>query len=270
MGIGLVWGLRKDSKRPKPSVATTAPNNSLGDRGNEVRLGERIEDIWGTHPKVYPSLLSSYTRFNSDFREVECSTLSVGRGKYNTQRYQDNDYNCDQIPTMKLAEYNPGTIISGTPDKIVTNTAPEYPPLLTKQVGNIASFELGNESTGKFRLAHKEYFGVDDSIVVAVQDRATPYFTTQSETVIEENALYQKTIRLTGCGVMNWTNTIFIDGGNLDFEGLVYAENGVAAYFDNCNVTSASITGYRDWETDRKSTRLNSSHSAKSRMPSSA
>ena len=32
-----------------------------------------------------------------------------------------------------------------------------------------------------------------------------------------------------------------------------------------------SITeGYRDWETDRKSTRLNSSHSAKSRMPSSA
>ena len=31
-----------------------------------------------------------------------------------------------------------------------------------------------------------------------------------------------------------------------------------------------SQRGYRDWETDRKSTRLNSSHSAKSRMPSSA
>ena len=33
-----------------------------------------------------------------------------------------------------------------------------------------------------------------------------------------------------------------------------------------------TLTGgeYRDWETDRKSTRLNSSHSAKSRMPSSA
>ena len=30
------------------------------------------------------------------------------------------------------------------------------------------------------------------------------------------------------------------------------------------------IKKYRDWETDRKSTRLNSSHSAKSRMPSSA
>ena len=31
-----------------------------------------------------------------------------------------------------------------------------------------------------------------------------------------------------------------------------------------------TMTAYRDWETDRKSTRLNSSHSAKSRMPSSA
>ena len=29
-------------------------------------------------------------------------------------------------------------------------------------------------------------------------------------------------------------------------------------------------TGYRDWETDRKSTRLNSSHEFVSRMPSSA
>ena len=34
--------------------------------------------------------------------------------------------------------------------------------------------------------------------------------------------------------------------------------------------TMYAVGVYRDWETDRKSTRLNSSHSAKSRMPSSA
>ena len=33
---------------------------------------------------------------------------------------------------------------------------------------------------------------------------------------------------------------------------------------------SAGVPEYRDWETDRKSTRLNSSHSGESRMPSSA
>ena len=32
----------------------------------------------------------------------------------------------------------------------------------------------------------------------------------------------------------------------------------------------AAIQAYRDWETDRKSTRLNSSHEIPSRMPSSA
>ena len=40
---------------------------------------------------------------------------------------------------------------------------------------------------------------------------------------------------------------------------------------DRTNLTEKSRNiSYRDWETDRKSTRLNSSHSAKSRMPSSA
>ena len=36
------------------------------------------------------------------------------------------------------------------------------------------------------------------------------------------------------------------------------------------NTPKSQLSVYRDWETDRKSTRLNSSHSAKSRMPSSA
>ena len=36
------------------------------------------------------------------------------------------------------------------------------------------------------------------------------------------------------------------------------------------SVESYLLAAYRDWETDRKSTRLNSSHRSLSRMPSSA
>ena len=36
------------------------------------------------------------------------------------------------------------------------------------------------------------------------------------------------------------------------------------------NVFDDAWCAYRDWETDRKSTRLNSSHITRSRMPSSA
>ena len=39
---------------------------------------------------------------------------------------------------------------------------------------------------------------------------------------------------------------------------------------DEGDLNDIKTNKYRDWETDRKSTRLNSSHSAKSRMPSSA
>ena len=35
-------------------------------------------------------------------------------------------------------------------------------------------------------------------------------------------------------------------------------------------LVAAVLGAYRDWETDRKSTRLNSSHRSLSRMPSSA
>ena len=49
-------------------------------------------------------------------------------------------------------------------------------------------------------------------------------------------------------------------------------ENDLSNAWAVVNHNSSSIVGpvYRDWETDRKSTRLNSSHSGESRMPSSA
>ena len=57
----------------------------------------------------------------------------------------------------------------------------------------------------------------------------------------------------------------------------IRAGNGeYSLLLENCYLATSIDNGglyygrYRDWETDRKSTRLNSSHSAKSRMPSSA
>ena len=62
--------------------------------------------------------------------------------------------------------------------------------------------------------------------------------------------------------------------------GFVFKSTRDAFYYNGTTVTkitdadypATTVRGlsYRDWETDRKSTRLNSSHSAKSRMPSSA
>ena len=51
--------------------------------------------------------------------------------------------------------------------------------------------------------------------------------------------------------------------------GTLFQQNATASANADANAQS-DITSYRDWETDRKSTRLNSSHITRSRMPSSA
>ena len=44
----------------------------------------------------------------------------------------------------------------------------------------------------------------------------------------------------------------------------------IVLYMYILNEVDEATRWYRDWETDRKSTRLNSSHITRSRMPSSA
>ena len=51
-------------------------------------------------------------------------------------------------------------------------------------------------------------------------------------------------------------------------KSVVYA-TGFVGYF-YLLIAVVGLREYRDWETDRKSTRLNSSHSGEARMPSSA
>ena len=62
------------------------------------------------------------------------------------------------------------------------------------------------------------------------------------------------------------------DGAALETFDLGYTQyDGTGTPDPNGYVAAgAAAADYRDWETDRKSTRLNSSHSAKARMPSSA
>ena len=69
--------------------------------------------------------------------------------------------------------------------------------------------------------------------------------------------------------VMDKTLTRF-DGLETNFFLLEEAQELQKKTFEKCKLRVGRHTIYRDWETDRKSTRLNSSHLKLSRMPSSA
>ena len=57
-----------------------------------------------------------------------------------------------------------------------------------------------------------------------------------------------------------------------DLKGIISYANETFAEISGYSVEEliGKLHNYRDWETDRKSTRLNSSHITRSRMPSSA
>ena len=73
-----------------------------------------------------------------------------------------------------------------------------------------------------------------------------------------------------GCGDgalgMNIINILWDDKAQEYPIGIYHELKEITRYFEKYQ----RIGRYRDWETDRKSTRLNSSHSGESRMPSSA
>ena len=71
------------------------------------------------------------------------------------------------------------------------------------------------------------------------------------------------TVGAASCGSGS-NSVVSVCTGNQAFVGQL------GAYSFPANTRCMVLGGYRDWETDRKSTRLNSSHEIPSRMPSSA
>ena len=83
-------------------------------------------------------------------------------------------------------------------------------------------------------------------------------------------------IAISGGSYKDWLETVYTTDYYFRAETPVY-EGGKSTTIDfeageteSYMVLNRIYAVYRDWETDRKSTRLNSSHITRSRMPSSA
>ena len=87
---------------------------------------------------------------------------------------------------------------------------------------------------------------------------------------------YTVTITLVGCSVTSsytvTTTALPVPSFSFTETSGVLGNDGIICVGNSATITAAGGNSYkyRDWETERKSTRLNSSHSRASRMPSSA
>lgn len=85
-----------------------SPNNALSGRENQVRLLERVEDIYGTVKAIPSLMMPTYTKYIGN-KEYEYGYYCVGRGYYDIFFLSDGDTPIENITGASAAVYEPFT-----------------------------------------------------------------------------------------------------------------------------------------------------------------
>lgn len=87
---------------------SASANNQLGERSNQVRLLQRIEDIYGTVRSIPSLIMPTYVKY-IDNQKVEYGYYCVGRGYYSISDLKDADTLISAVPSASAAVYRPFT-----------------------------------------------------------------------------------------------------------------------------------------------------------------
>jgi|GEM_PF-2015547 len=85
-----------------------SPNNALGARENQVRLLQRVEDIYGTVRAIPSLMMITYNKYINHQR-VEVGYYCVGRGYHEISDIKDGETFLSAITGASAAVYNPFT-----------------------------------------------------------------------------------------------------------------------------------------------------------------
>lgn len=83
-----------------------SPNNALGARENQVRLLQRVEDIYGTQKSIPSSMMQPYVKYQSNQR-IEYGYYCIGRGYYDVSNLRDGDTPIGSISGASASVYAP-------------------------------------------------------------------------------------------------------------------------------------------------------------------
>jgi hypothetical protein len=114
----VVMSLLFSPNRAKAAAANRtqeSPNNQLSNRENQVRMMQRVEDIYGTVRAIPSLMMPTYNKY-IQHRKVEYGYYCVGRGYYDIDDVRDGDTLISQITSASAAVYAPFTSPNaGTP-----------------------------------------------------------------------------------------------------------------------------------------------------------
>ncbi|MEG1038869.1 MAG: host specificity factor TipJ family phage tail protein, partial [Pseudomonas sp.] len=110
---------------------TKSPNNQLGARDNQVRVLDRVEDIFGRVKSIPSLMMPTYFKY-VNHRQVEYGYYCVGRGYHDVSELRDGDTLLSDFSRASAAVYEPFTSPGhGTPQLQIGPVITD--PVLTAQ-----------------------------------------------------------------------------------------------------------------------------------------
>lgn len=142
--VSLVISVAAVLLTPKPDVPSAAnrrqdsATNSLGNRSNEAKPGERFQDVRGFEPAVYADLLMEPHRRYTDNREIEYvyGTATAGLGLISEPR--DGITKWEVVEGSQLDVYGPGTEPgNGSPVQTFGSSTISFPLVASTRSRNV-------------------------------------------------------------------------------------------------------------------------------------
>lgn len=121
-----------------PQDVAGSPNNSLAQRQNKHRVGERAPDIYGKR-KVIPDLISTVYRYYEGSVQVEECLLSIGTGSFaiNEDTINEGETPINTIDGASISIYEPGQSTISPNPQIQIGSVFDKLQIVTKQVSAI-------------------------------------------------------------------------------------------------------------------------------------
>ena len=234
--------------------------------------------------RAYAEIFNNYYRDNDLTTPLGISYAS-GADVTTSTTLQNACWEKDYFTSCRASPQK-GTVVNiplGTTAPVKTVAVPGQHIGIAGPSGNINLYSSGTNSSSRLLTGS----GTPDAIMFADLSSATGININDLRLVValqrfKENmsrfgSRYQERLQA-AFGARNLDarlqNPEYLGGGtqSLQFSEVLQTAEGTnpTGTLRGHGIGAMRSTFYRDWETDRKSTRLNSSHSAKSRMPSSA
>lgn len=106
--IGALTATGSSASDAQQNRTTKSPNNQLGARDNQVRVLERVEDIFGRVKSIPSLMMPTYFKY-VNHRQVEYGYYCVGRGYYDVSELRDGDTLLSDFSRASAAVYAPFT-----------------------------------------------------------------------------------------------------------------------------------------------------------------